>query len=951
MAKKTGRDANQQGKKTIPPKDTEHSSSNPQNAALSAYEILLLLSGLALLFFGIYLAAGLVSHLFHWRSDASLIWQSLADPSNDGAANAMGTLATSLANFFMVKGIGVAALGFPVIALMVALRILRITTKPIVRTVAQILSGMVLFALIAAHLAAEANGFLIFGPGGRSGLYLSTLLNRIISPIGATLLILLLTTAYLVWIIPHFGVRLYRDWPKAIRKSINEHRAKRKEAKLRSAEEKKSKRTATPFNEVPTPNDEKTEYTETNDSQNILEEEPFNNTEDEPLSQNDSTHPEQANEDAASQQGTEPASQQVNRQNGTPLDSPTSSQDQTDKPHAEPAPQTQQAPTHRLSTPTFVTTTTAAPISPTSGSISDPEPPTSITGQEHHAPSSTPNESTDLPKLTEHQEENPTSPTSNPELESVTRNRTSNNGSDRDAFVRYNPLNDPPNYQFPKSDLLQEHGLSYDQVSDEELIRNKDRIIDTLLNYKITIERIRATVGPTVTLYEIIPSPGIRVSKIKNLEDDIALSLSALGIRIIAPMPGQGTIGIEVPNEIPSIVPMRDIVRSDPFRKADLQLPIGIGKTIANEVFIFDLAKAPHLLVAGATGQGKSVGLNAIITSLLYKKHPSELKFVLVDPKKVELTLYRTIQDHYIARLPNAEPAIVTDNEEVIDALNALCKEMDDRYLLLKEANVRHIKEYNDLIVKGKLKTKARSSGSIDKPALQHRFLPYIVVIIDEYADLIMTAGKDVELPLTRLAQLARAIGIHLVIATQRPMANIITGLIKANFPARIAFRVSSATDSRVILEAPGANQLIGRGDMLISLSSELVRVQCAFIDTPEIDAICKHIAQEPKPANPLILPESDDPQSGESKNAIRPNDVDDEFYDCVRFIVANQRCSTSSLQTNFSIGYAKAARIVSHMEAFGIVGPQPSNSQKTREVLIQDPEQMETLLRTIKEG
>ena len=409
----------------------------------------------------------------------------------------------------------------------------------------------------------------------------------------------------------------------------------------------------------------------------------------------------------------------------------------------------------------------------------------------------------------------------------------------------YDPTLDLSNYQYPPLELLEEHSSGSQKVTAEELEENKNTIIETLRHYKIEITKIKATIGPTVTLYEIVPAPGIKISKIKNLEDDIALSLSALGIRIIAPIPGAGTIGIEVPNQNPEVVSMRGIIASKKFQESKYALPVALGRTISNEPYTFDLAKMPHLLVAGATGQGKSVGLNAIITSLLYKKHPSQLKFVMVDPKKVELSIYSVIEKHFLAKLPDAEEAIITDNDKVVATLNSLCIEMDSRYDLLKQAHVRNIKEYNEKFVKRQL-----------NPNNGHRYLPYIVVVVDEFADLIMTAGKEVEQPIARIAQLARAVGIHMIIATQRPSTNIITGVIKANFPARIAFKVASMIDSRTILDSPGANQLIGRGDMLISKDSEMVRVQCAFVDTPEVDAITKFIADQQGYPEAYALPE-----------------------------------------------------------------------------------------------
>lgn len=496
----------------------------------------------------------------------------------------------------------------------------------------------------------------------------------------------------------------------------------------------------------------------------------------------------------------------------------------------------------------------------------------------------------------------------------------------------YDPTLELPRYQIPELSLLDDRGSSSIHVNKQELEANKNKIIETLNNYSIQIERIKATVGPTVTLYEIIPAPGVRISRIRNLEDDIALSLSALGIRIIAPIPGRGTIGIEVPNSNPEIVSMRSILASEKFQNSAFELPIGLGKTIANETFIADLTKMPHLLMAGATGQGKSVGLNAILASILYKKHPAYVKFVLIDPKKVELTLFSKIERHFLAKLPDAEDAIVNDTRQVIRTLNSLTIEMDNRYDLLKDAQVRNIKEYNAKFVERRL-----------NPNHGHRFLPYIVLFIDEFADLIMTAGKEVELPIARLAQLSRAVGLHLIIATQRPSVNIITGTIKANFPARIAFRVASKIDSRTILDTGGADQLIGRGDMLLSTGSDLIRLQCAFIDTPEIDRITEFIGSQRAYPDAFLLPEYYDEEGGEAE-PIDPSERDDLFEEAARIIVATQQGSTSLLQRKLKLGYNRAGRIIDQLEAAGIVGP--FEGSKAREVKIKDPMVLEQILR-----
>ncbi|NVO10611.1 MAG: DNA translocase FtsK 4TM domain-containing protein [Bacteroidales bacterium] len=508
------------------------------------------------------------------------------------------------------------------------------------------------------------------------------------------------------------------------------------------------------------------------------------------------------------------------------------------------------------------------------------------------------------------------------------------NGSAIENQELYDPTLELSSYQRPPIELLEEYKNQASPVSNEELIDNKNKIVETLANYKIQIDKIKATIGPTVTLYEIVPAPGIRISKIKNLEDDIALSLAALGIRIIAPIPGRGTIGIEVPNQKPEIVSMYSILKSAKFQESKFELLIALGKNISNETFILDLTKLPHLLVAGATGQGKSVGLNAIISSLLYKKHPSQLKFVLIDPKKVELTLYSRLERHFLAKLPDSEEAIITDTQKVIYTLNSLCIEMDQRYELLKQAQVRNIKEYNDKFTARRL-----------NPNKGHKFLPYIVVIIDEFADLIMTAGREVETPLARLAQLARAIGIHLIIATQRPSINIITGVIKANFPARIAFRVSSMIDSRTILDHPGANQLIGRGDMLVSTGSDMVRVQCAFIDVPEIERLTDFISNQRGYATAFLLPEYS-PESSEEQFEVDLKKRDDLFDEAAKLIVQYQQGSTSLIQRKFSIGYNRAGRIIDQLEAAGVVGP--FEGSKARQVLITDEISLEQIINNL---
>ena len=501
--------------------------------------------------------------------------------------------------------------------------------------------------------------------------------------------------------------------------------------------------------------------------------------------------------------------------------------------------------------------------------------------------------------------------------------------------IKFDPTLELRSFKNPSVDLLKDYGDGTIKIDQEELESNKNRIVNTLKNYNIGIKQIKATIGPTVTLYEIVPDAGVRISKIKNLEDDIALSLSALGIRIIAPIPGKGTIGIEVPNKKKSIVSMKSLLSSKKFIESNMELPITLGKTISNETFVVDLTKMPHLLMAGATGQGKSVGINAILTSMIYKKHPAEVKFVLVDPKKIELSIFNKIERHYLAKLSDSDDAIIIDNDKVINTLNSLCIEMDKRYELLKDAMTRNIKEYNEKFISRKL-----------NPENGHTFLPYIVLVIDEFADLIMTAGKEVETPLARLAQLSRAVGIHLIIATQRPSVNVITGLIKANFPARIAFRVTSKIDSRTILDTGGAEQLIGRGDLLYSQSNELTRIQCGFIDTSEVEKLSDYVGSQTGYTSAYILPEFSKEDGKDSSN-ISLEDRDSMFEEAARVIVSNQQGSASLLQRKLKLGYNRAGRLIDQMEDAGIVGP--FEGSKPRQVLITDLNSLESLLSEIK--
>ena len=522
-------------------------------------------------------------------------------------------------------------------------------------------------------------------------------------------------------------------------------------------------------------------------------------------------------------------------------------------------------------------------------------------------------------------------------IEETPEEKTIQDGEEHHTIdTPYDPHYELREYKFPTLDLLTDYGDKRAEVSNEELEANKNRIVETLGNYGIQIDKIKATIGPTVTLYEIVPAAGVRISKIKNLEDDIALSLAALGIRIIAPIPGKGTIGIEVPNKKPETVSMKSVLASEKFQNNKFALPCAIGKTISNETYVFDLAKMPHILMAGATGQGKSVGLNAIIASLLYSKHPSDLKFIMVDPKKVELTLYNRIERHYLAKLPDSDDAIITDVKQVVRTLNSLCIEMDQRYDLLKAAQCRNIIEYNE-----KFKTRRLL------PSEGHRYLPYIVLVVDEFADLIMTAGREVESPIARLAQLARAIGIHLIIATQRPSVNIITGSIKANFPARIAFRVISQVDSKTILDQSGANQLIGRGDMLLSTGNDLVRLQCAFIDTPEVEEVTTFIGEQRGFSEPFLLPEVPNEEGGDNCEFDDSDGRDPLFEEAARIVVQTQQGSTSMIQRKLKLGYNRAGRIIDQLEAAGIVGP--FSGSKSREVKVANEFALEQILRDLE--
>ncbi len=758
--------------------------------------------GIFLVLFSLYLYLTFISYFFTWKTDQSFEWSRVFSGPELVVDNWGGKFGAYLANKFINHWFGLASYLLPFILFVLGLRMIRIKTFRIGKTIRNCLLGTILLSIILSFLFGDAGGFLGSGPGGSHGYFLS---EWIVSVLGKTGTVFLLAVLVLAFILFSFDSTLNRV-AGIFRRS---------RTRVTVASEGEGAEGKDSFDESV--------------GEHSLEEE-------------ESGVPEGARTGEAGGDADEEAGTDTSVEEGDDRDA-------------------------------------------------------------------------DRIEMTVEKADGG---------EQV-------NGDSEAVLENYDPTLDLSSYRLPSLELLDKHSSEETTVSEEELISNKNRIVETLGNYKIQIDKIKATIGPAVTLYEIVPAPGVRISRIKNLEDDIALSLSALGIRIIAPIPGRGTIGIEVPNRQPEIVTMRSILASRKFQESRFELPVGLGKTISNETYVVDLTKMPHLLMAGATGQGKSVGLNAIIASLLYRKHPAQLKFVMIDPKKVELTLYNYIEKHFLAKLPDTEEPIVTDTREVIRTLNSLTIEMDSRYNLLKSGKVRNIKEYNEKFVARRLNPKAG-----------HRYLPYIVMIVDEFADLIMTAGREIETPLARLAQLARAIGIHLVIATQRPSTNIITGSIKANFPVRIAYRVTSMMDSRTILDSPGANQLVGRGDMLIAIGSEMTRLQCAFIDAHEIEAITSHIAAQQSYPSAHLLPEYVDESAGELED-FDPNERDDLFEKAARLVVEYQQGSTSLIQRKFSIGYNRAGRIIDQLEAAGIVGPYEGS--KARQVMFKDLLSLEQFL------
>lgn len=802
--------------------DVEDSDSKDvSNDSLFKDERIRFTVGLFLILLGVYIFLSFLSFLFTWKVDQSIEWVSIFSSTEQKIGNWGGKLGASLSNQFINHWFGITALAFPLIFMVLGLKLLKFIRGRVTKFIFKVLLGILVGSLTLGFLFKELGGYLGSGLGGAHGLFVSEWLSTVIGKVGAAFLVLIALIAYIIYVMPK-SLYHFQSGTFFLFSSLKNFVVKGKQKKSQSEKhgEDEVKQAAAVVVPVDISNerikDKVDEFDDTDEIDNLDDE----------------------------------------------LDPDI--QDEYDGRETK--------------------TVTEATI-----------------------------------------EDNFT----------IERNEEKELAiSDINEQELYDPTLELSNYQKPLIELLEDYKNTESPVTNEMLVENKNKIVETLSHYKIQIDKIKATIGPTVTLYEIVPAPGVRISKIKSLEDDIALSLSALGIRIIAPIPGKGTIGIEVPNQNPEVVSMHSIIKSQKFQECKYDLAIALGKTISNEIFMLDLTKLPHLLVAGATGQGKSVGLNAIITSLLYKKHPAEIKFVLVDPKMVELTLYNKLERHFLAKLPDSPEAIITDTQKVIYTLNSLSVEMEDRYKLLNLAKVRTIKEYNQKFVARRL-----------NPNNGHRYLPYIVVIIDEFADLIMTAGREIEMPLGRLAQKARAIGIHLIIATQRPSTNIITGVIKANFPARIAFRVSSMVDSRTILDTPGANNLIGRGDMLVSAGSDLVRVQCAFVDIPEIERITDFIGNQPGYPHAYELPEYV-PEGQDGPVDVDLRKRDELFEDAARLVVQTQSGSTSLIQRKFSIGYNRAGRIMDQLEAAGIVGP--ADGGKPRQVLIVDEVSLERILNTL---
>ncbi len=900
--------------------------------------------GFALLFFALFLTISVISFFFSWKDDQNITWSHIfggGDPVLGEAENWGGKLGSVLARLLVADGFGLFGLCIPVVLIILSLRIMRFRPTLLRKSVRLTLILMILGSLTLGLLFKGRWEVFGTGLGGRHGIEISEWLVSILGTFGTGLLLLLSIILYAIYInrntislINRVGKGLV-DNSKKVGEKVGEA-VSSTAAELIGTHDKSHP--AAKSDSVQKSTDHKAQPQRQQDEE---DEDPFivrNGSEDDPplypgelIDDNGFTIVDRSRVPSFEEKDThEPVRKgKVEVDDAgfviTDLNAPTpppdpvedengfvvqyANGDEQDTPSTQPIPNVQ---------PEYRTTFTAPTPTPAPKSTD-----VQIPHSENAFVASVP-ESMQIEERSDLQLERL------PEDQSLS--------DDQIESTLYDPTLELSTYQRPPIELLEDHSVEV-SVSSEELVENRNRIKETLENFGIKTVNIKATVGPTVTLYEIVQAPGVRISKIKNLEDDIAQSLAALGIRIIAPIPGKGTIGIEVPNKDKKIVSMYSVIKSAKFQESTYDIPVVLGKTIQNETFVIDLAKMPHLLVAGATGQGKSVGLNAIITSLLYKKHPAELKLVLIDPKKVELTLYSKLERHFLAKMPGEEEAIITDTHKVVYTLNSLCTEMDERYNLLRAAEVRKITEYNDKFVHRRL-----------NPNKGHRYLPYIVVIIDEFADLIMTAGREIETPIARLAQLARAVGIHLVIATQRPTTNIITGVIKANFPARIAFRVTSMVDSRTIIDQPGANQLIGRGDMLISTGNDLIRVQCAFVDTPEIERITEFIANQRGYTGAYELPEYT-PENGDSSGASGSksgdmSQLDSMFEEVAQFVVQNQVGSTSSIQRRFSIGYNRAGRIMDQLEMAGIVGK--AEGSKPREVLIQDMMLLEHILSSL---
>lgn len=857
----------------------------------------------------VFLLFSFISFFVSWSLDYNII-NSPADllKGNKDTSNWGGPIGAFLSSIFIEKTFGVASFGYIFIFAIIGLKLFSIKINRFYFKILQTLAIMLWISILAGLIIyfAHLDAFLEFA--GTVGISTASWLDGVGGIVGAIIFMLFFTiTAPMVF----FDVRY-----KFINNIINNRSSHIKKAKEPAQEASQTKETEAQT-QSPIKEETQQEIKHTNQT-SVISSPDLANTQEDTITADIAPATKIANDKKKSDDGL------TEEEKATLLNFELKQQE---------AQRVQETISEQHSTPSTQEVPIQQPIQKENQDIQqtqsiNPIPPLSTPA---NAPIEKVPEETDIPfEIEEKKEDAPTDDTE--ETDYTTDKENPETMVHHGIDTLYNPHEDLSSFQFPPTDFLINYEQNNVEVKNEELTKNKEKIVNTLKNYNIDISKIVATPGPTVTLYEIIPAPGIRISKIKNLEDDIALSLSALGIRIIAPIPGKGTIGIEVPNEHPQVVSMRSMINSAKFQNAKYELPIAIGKTISNEPYVTDLTKMPHLLMAGATGQGKSVGLNAIITSLLYKKHPSELKFVMVDPKKVELSLYNKIERHYLAKLPDSEEAIITDTRKVVRTLNSLCIEMDARYDLLKNAQVKNIKEYNPKFCQRRL-----------NPEEGHHYMPYIVLVIDEFADLIMTAGKEIEMPIARLAQLARAVGIHLIIATQRPSVNIITGIIKANFPARIAFRVTSKIDSRTILDTGGADQLIGRGDMLLSTSNDLIRLQCALVDTEEIEKIGDFIGSQRGYPDCFLLPEYIDEDSEPSKE-VDMRQLDEKFEEAARIIVALQHGSTSIIQRKLSLGYNRAGRIIDQLEAAGIVGP--FEGSKAREVLIKDEVALNEILK-----